>query len=117
MLTTLLQRLEQALDQEADALRAHDAAALLTAIAGKREILRSLNTTVAKAGRNALSSEIVAALKRCKERNDASGGAIAMLLQDTRSALGVLGIAAETPEYGARGTSARRLGNRALAVC
>ena len=127
-----LTALEAALHAEADAIRGRRIDALAAAVADKQSLLAAVTSAIARphvaAALEARTDRRTAAdptaravldkLHNCRALNEVSGGAIAGLLQTTRSALNLLGATNPPNEYDGTGQdrSSPRHG-RAIAIC
>jgi flagellar biosynthesis/type III secretory pathway chaperone len=128
--------LEQALAAEADALRSHDAAALLSATETKRRCLRNADARLAQtrlwaglgmgdsgnddgleSGELPRWRELLVRLAHCRQMNQAAGAAIAALKRHTDANLRLLGLAPEPPSYGSSGRAEATRPVQRRAVC
>lgn len=103
-----LQRLSEALDDERQALVAHDVHALIRATGAKLEALRTLE--------NALPVGQAEQVAELAERNRANGVLLARRRREVNWALRQLGRSEDAPAYDAKGQAQQSRGGRPLAV-
>lgn len=103
-----LQRLSDALDEERQALVAHDVQALIRATGAKLEALRTLE--------GALPLGQAERMAELAERNRANGALLARRRREVNWALRQLGRSEDAPAYDAKGQSQQARAGRPLAV-
>lgn len=120
-LLPVVAELERSLSLEADALKSNDADALLRAAETKRRCLQEADARLAQAGlapaeltqatlaqAGSAAAQLLAALARCRQMNQAAGAAIAALKSHTEASLRLLGVAPEPATYGSSGRAEPR---------
>ncbi|HEY8519035.1 MAG TPA: flagellar export chaperone FlgN [Gammaproteobacteria bacterium] len=128
-LAAALEELERALRRETEALALANPSALLEAVEAKRAALRDVETLLGSADGEALLAAAAAGaapaawprvlelLARCRELNEAAGGATAAAQRSTAAALRLLGRAPAAAGYAETGEALREPRGRDLAVC
>jgi flagellar biosynthesis/type III secretory pathway chaperone len=120
-LLPVVAELERALALEADALKSNDADALLGAAETKRRCLHEADAQLVRAGlvqadltqaafahAGSAAAELLAALARCRQMNQAAGAAIAALRSHTEARVRLLGVSPEPATYGSSGRAEPR---------